>query len=1412
MEDMNGEYHDDLFIKEFLLEPSKPSRNMYSNNLLHQQQQQRQQQQMQPGMMYGSNPGMCGVPNSSTYSNSNCYESNGALDPLSMHNSSSVSAPLVSPHYLPNLASHLPGLQLPSSSLSGSSSRMTMPNNNLTLSGNSMGIQSQGSIGMGLSGNSIGSNRIPYNSTSNQYGGPSSSVMGMLPNASMHNAGSSSIPMHVPSASSMGMHSNSTSSLGMHSVPSPVGMGMHSSSTTSGLGMHPAASLHSASSSSGMGMHSNPPPAMLPSASPSNRGMHSSASPSGMGMHSSVSPSGMGMRSNPSPAMHSSASPGGMGMHSSASPAGMGMHSSMPSPAPSLGKPSASPSRSALPVASPSVMNIQSATARSPMAPSASRSPYQSSPSHFSNPSPANIPSASPGRLSRPNASPGLMNMMTASPMSNHDMNGASYSASCSEGSSPAALERLAAERLPSGVTVSVTDRGEVSSQVRRSSPPQDVLTITPVQELYAEAGTSGTKKKKDITQVKKVRRKNSDDPGGKSKKRKAVRAQLLNSDPRGEPGFGAPSLYDLLTLQSPCVEGSLLSVGEIPSGSANYDITTAQGTVKRGRKRKTEGAPKASAKQRTTVTYQSQISSQNGIKLKIKKSEPVKKPVKQRVRKKKNKSSLDYDSDEGGHHRRVNHKSVAESCDEAREQSRWGTDALPKTILHKIFEYVSYDEGCLPFLVRMQRVCKHWREVAISPDLWHTIELCSTWVRDRAKNHHTFRWLCESRLTNVRDLNIGGWQFSGIPALLDVIANNCGELRGLNLSGWQGLLIEHILFLVSNCQKLKKLDLSGVNPEAHNNKGAVSLSSMQHLTSVMGERLTHLALGNNKLAGVPQIVCAIAGSCPNLEVLDMSNVRTVAHATAQIHIERLQEGCTKLRVLRIINSQFALAPVTIKEQVESPGFPNLEELSVASAIGRVNSLATSQPFIDDDAIGRILKTSNKLRLLDVRGCSKITDSSLVRIPAWDLEHLYLAGCYATRISGSGLELITQKWGHSLVELDLSWSSATEALDLAVSALAEVPEKGRASPLRILNLCGSSVSLEPVKAVLLNCLSLFSLNLASCRALPRGMKRHYEGIELVELRSQYEDKPRKPKHTEEVAGGSQGASGSGHASTENCVKSEAEPDSEPDLDLNDDSEDDRESDEHVSVPKLGLESDADQDSDHNQSYDHESPAKPRLENDFFGNESENERNSSYDIHDETNTRPEPSTPTYEEPDRLKTESPLHNSFTLQTQPSEAGPGMDDIEVMTPEDLQMVAEALANTPDADRIAAAAEAEAGMTPNGRSTPVASSGASSSSSGASSTPRSGSGAYSEAGTPGPCPGTPGPSGTPGTLSEAGTESGTPGTPGTAAGTASGTTPQQGADGDGELLALAQDVKYSLDNHLNFSFSELDCGPSLQ
>lgn len=66
-----------------------------------------------------------------------------------------------------------------------------------------------------------------------------------------------------------------------------------------------------------------------------------------------------------------------------------------------------------------------------------------------------------------------------------------------------------------------------------------------------------------------------------------------------------------------------------------------------------------------------------------------------------------------------------------------------------------------------------------------------------------------------------------------------------------------------------------------------------------------------------------------------------------------------------------------------------LEELSLA---GLEEDQTTTSRSIDDDCIERILKCSTKLKLLDVRGCSKLTESGLVRVPAWDLEHLFLSG------------------------------------------------------------------------------------------------------------------------------------------------------------------------------------------------------------------------------------------------------------------------------------------------------------------------------------------------------------------------------------------------------------------------------------
>lgn len=53
-----------------------------------------------------------------------------------------------------------------------------------------------------------------------------------------------------------------------------------------------------------------------------------------------------------------------------------------------------------------------------------------------------------------------------------------------------------------------------------------------------------------------------------------------------------------------------------------------------------------------------------------------------------------------------------------------------------------------------------------------------------------------------------------------------------------------------------------------------------------------------------------------NLQLLDLSNVSTVAASHGILHIEKLQNGCSALKVLRVTNSHLTLSCATLEEQV----------------------------------------------------------------------------------------------------------------------------------------------------------------------------------------------------------------------------------------------------------------------------------------------------------------------------------------------------------------------------------------------------------------------------------------------------------------------------------------------------------------
>ncbi|KAG1669930.1 F-box/LRR-repeat protein 6 [Nymphon striatum] len=409
----------------------------------------------------------------------------------------------------------------------------------------------------------------------------------------------------------------------------------------------------------------------------------------------------------------------------------------------------------------------------------------------------------------------------------------------------------------------------------------------------------------------------------------------------------------------------------------------------------------------------------------------------------------------------------------------------IPRELLYDIFKMVIKSEGVVPFIPRASKVCRLWNEVVNDPRLWIKADLSSGRVK---RSEESLKWLCQNHLTATKELNLSGWGKMLSAYGIQAISDHCSQLSSINLSRCSKLTNLSMKILIDRCKNLSSFDLTAVTECSGSSQSSpVSTSTLSHLIQSCGSNLKELYLASNYLLSLQVPLSELYSKCDNLTVLDLSNMKPEGRSVT-INLEKLQVGCPKLQVLRLANTIVQLSNATVVEQNAAPGFPDLEELSIAVC------RKSSWMGFNESALERLVKCSKKLRLLDLRGCSH-TASSIVRIPAWDIEHLYLSRCEATK--HQGLELIIQKWGHSLVVLDLSWSTTPdEIIDEAVIALAGVGEK---SNLQELDLRGSTVSFEPIQVLLKNSPRLRCLDLSSCRGLPRGIKRLYQSKEDVDI-------------------------------------------------------------------------------------------------------------------------------------------------------------------------------------------------------------------------------------------------------------------------------------------------------------------------
>ncbi|KAL4219528.1 F-box/LRR-repeat protein 6 [Mactra antiquata] len=417
----------------------------------------------------------------------------------------------------------------------------------------------------------------------------------------------------------------------------------------------------------------------------------------------------------------------------------------------------------------------------------------------------------------------------------------------------------------------------------------------------------------------------------------------------------------------------------------------------------------------------------------------------------------------------------LSQNDKDAIESSRlMNSDAvpmLPPEIWEKIFMIIVKKEGAIPFLLRAERVCQMWKEICTLPHLWHTVDMSYGWIKS---SEAKFKAFCRNRLSQCKDLNVSGCVFMKNAWAVDAIVKFCPNLRTINLSHCKKLPNGSVEKIVTGCKYLEDIDLNSTTTDA------VSTQTLNLIADKCRSNLKRIVICNNMVKSINIFLTSLTWKCPNLEYLDVSNVKFTSGWLA-LDLLNFQRRCPKLKRLYLSNVVTQARFDTGREQAlaEFPGFTNLEELSMAH----------QESYLSCETLRRILKNATKLTLLDLRGCTAEQIVCVLKtIDCPNLQHLYLSKSDAATCQC--LCDIMKKWRHSLTDLDLSWNNYSR--NVLESALTSLCEGEGDCNIQSLNLSGTRVDMEHLRKVLHSLTQLETLDLSSCRDLDRGCKRIYK--------------------------------------------------------------------------------------------------------------------------------------------------------------------------------------------------------------------------------------------------------------------------------------------------------------------------------
>lgn len=407
-------------------------------------------------------------------------------------------------------------------------------------------------------------------------------------------------------------------------------------------------------------------------------------------------------------------------------------------------------------------------------------------------------------------------------------------------------------------------------------------------------------------------------------------------------------------------------------------------------------------------------------------------------------------------------------SCPSAKIKNFF--DLLPYEILLKIFLYVK-DDDIFSFYNTMTKVCTTWKKIAMDYKLWQVV--CVPPCAKKRKSQF-MKWKESDLLSKAKELNLVNLGAFLTTEELKAICSSCPQLRCLAIGNQKLPKRDFFQSLFEDCPNLSHLNISCVE--------SFSQSSFGDFFQKRGENIEQLGISQAYFVG-RSFMSSLALYCPNIQELDMSNL---SGPEVVLPVAELQEKCPAIRILRLTNTSFSER----RKKIELPGFLNLEEISLAVIPGNDS--------VSDGCFWRILSKSAKLKVLDIRGCTKLTSKTIMLLPANNLEFIFMSHT-KPHLMGSP-ELIMAKYKHSLTEIDLSWNSCANTLTSMIEHLI----CAESSPLETLDLSGTRITLPVVRIILDNFKHLNVLKLHGCRSIERNWRYLCYKNKLQEFRQEIE--------------------------------------------------------------------------------------------------------------------------------------------------------------------------------------------------------------------------------------------------------------------------------------------------------------------